>query len=75
MIWYGVSQVLVGQFTIGELLIFMAYLRDIYRPLRHFSKITADLQKAAASERLATVLDADVGISGICPTCWCQWIG
>ncbi len=63
VIWYGVSQVLVGQFTIGELLIFMAYLRDIYRPLRHFSKITADLQKAAVSgERLATVLDADVGI-------------
>ena len=63
VIWYGVSQVLVGQFTIGELLIFMAYLRDIYRPLRHFSKITANLQKAAASgERLATVLDADMGI-------------
>ncbi len=63
VIWYGVSQVLVGQFTIGELLIFMAYLRDIYRPLRHFSKITANLQKAAASgERLATVLDADKGI-------------
>lgn len=63
VIWYGVAQVLVGQFTIGELLIFMAYLRDIYRPLRHFSKITANLQKAAASgERLATVLDADVGI-------------
>ena len=63
VIWYGVSQVLVGQLTIGDLLIFMAYLRDIYRPLRHFSKITANLQKAAASgERLATVLDADVGI-------------
>jgi len=63
VIWYGVSQVLIGQFTIGELLIFMAYLRDIYRPLRHFSKITANLQKAAASgERLATVLDADMGI-------------
>jgi subfamily B ATP-binding cassette protein MsbA len=63
VIWYGVSQVLLGQFTIGELLIFMAYLRDIYRPLRHFSKITANLQKAAASgERLATVLDADMGI-------------
>ena len=66
VIWYGVSQVLVGQFTIGELLIFMAYLRDIYRPLRHFSKITANLQKAAASgERLATVLDADMGIQDV----------
>ncbi len=63
IIWYGVSQVLVGTISVGELLIFLAYLKDIYRPLRHFSKITANLQKAAASgDRLARVLDADVDI-------------
>ncbi len=63
VIWYGVSQVLVGQFSIGELLIFMAYLKDIYRPLRHFSKLSANLQKAAASgDRLGKVLDAEYGI-------------
>ena len=63
VIWYGVSQVLIGQFTIGELLIFMSYLKDIYRPLRHFSKLAANMQKAAASgDRLGKVLDADMGI-------------
>ena len=63
VIWYGVSQVLVGQFSIGELLIFMAYLKEIYRPLRHFSKLSANLQKAAASgDRLGKVLDAELGI-------------
>ncbi|MCB9419003.1 MAG: ABC transporter ATP-binding protein [Ardenticatenaceae bacterium] len=63
VIWYGVSQVLIGQFSIGDLLIFMAYLKDIYRPLRHFSKLSADLQKAAASgDRLGKVLDAEMGI-------------
>ncbi len=63
VIWYGVSQVLLGQFTVGELLIFMAYLKDMYRPLRHFSKLAANLQKAAASaDRLGKVLDAEVTI-------------
>ncbi len=63
VIWYGVSQVLMGQFTIGELLIFMSYLKDIYRPLRHFSKLAASLQKAAASaDRLNLVLDAELDI-------------
>lgn len=63
VIWYGVSQVLVGQFTVGELIIFMSYLKDMYRPLRRFSKLTMTLQKASASgDRLGKVLDADVSI-------------
>lgn len=63
VIWYGVSQILVGQLSVGGLLIFLSYLKDVYQPLRRFSKITTELQKAAAGgERLAKVLDADVGI-------------
>ncbi len=63
LIWYGIAQALQGQLSVGELLIFVAYLRDIYRPLRKFSKLSAVLQKAAASgDRLAKVLDADVSI-------------
>ncbi len=61
VVWYGVYQVLVGAFTVGDLLIFMAYLKDIYRPLRRFSKLAANWQKAAASaDRLGKVLDARV---------------
>jgi len=63
IIWYGVSQILVGQFSVGEMLLFLSYLRAIYRPLRRFSKIAASLQKAAVSgERLAQLLDVDAGI-------------
>ena len=63
IIWYGVSQILVGQFTVGELLLFVSYLKEIYRPLRRFSKVAANLQKAAVSgERLAVLLDVDAGI-------------
>jgi ABC-type multidrug transport system fused ATPase/permease subunit len=58
-----VSQVLLGQFSVGELLIFMSYLKDMYRPLRRFSKLAATLQKAAVSgDRLGKVLDAEVTI-------------
>jgi len=63
VIWYGVSQVLVGQFSIGELLIFMTYLKDMYRPLRKFSKLASRLQKAATSgDRLSQMLDAEITI-------------
>lgn len=63
VVWYGVAQVLAGQFTVGELLIFMSYLKDMYSPLRHFSKLAATLQKAAASsDRLSVLLDAEVDL-------------
>jgi len=63
VVWYGVSQVLVGQFSIGALLIFMTYLKDMYRPLRKFSKLAARLQKAATSgDRLGQMLDAEITI-------------
>ena len=63
IIWYGVSQVLANQLTVGELIIFLEYLKDIYRPLRRFSKLMTTLQKAAASgDRLGKVLDAQTDI-------------
>ena len=63
VIWYGVSQVLLGQFSVGELLIFMSYLKDMYRPLRRFSKLAANIQKAAVSgDRLGKVLDVEISI-------------
>lgn len=64
VLWYGVSQMLLGQFSVGALLVFVAYLKDIYTPLRKFSKLSAALQKAAVSgDRLGKVLDADVKIT------------
>ena len=58
VIWYGVVKVLDNQLTVGELVVFMSYLKEMYRPLRHYSKLTSVVQKAAASaERLSKVLD------------------
>ncbi len=64
VIWYGVSQVLIGLLSVGELILFLAYLGSIYKPLKKFGSLAGDLQKAAASaDRLSEILDADVRIS------------
>lgn len=60
VIWYGVSQILIGQLSVGELILFLSYLGSIYKPLKKFGALAGDLQKAAASgERLSDLLDAD----------------
>ena len=54
---------LAGNLSVGALLIFMSYLKDMYRPLRRFSKLSTLMQKAAVSgDRLGRALDADMGI-------------
>ena len=63
VIWYGVSQVLSNAMTVGDLLVFLSYMKSMYSPLRKFSRLTADVQKAAAGgDRLAELLDTKVDI-------------
>lgn len=63
VLWYGVAQVLAGHLTVGELLIFLSYLNSIYKPLKKFSQLAGELQKAAAGgDRLAELLDIDAGL-------------
>ncbi len=60
VVWYGVAQILGGLLTVGELLIFLAYLSTFYSPLKKFSKLAGSLQKAVVSgERLAELFDSD----------------
>jgi ABC-type multidrug transport system fused ATPase/permease subunit len=58
VVWYGTAQIFAGQLTVGELLVFLAYLGTFYSPLKKFSKLAGELQKAGVSgERLAELLD------------------
>lgn len=60
VLWYGVAQILAGRLTVGELLIFLSYLNSIYKPLKKFSQLAGELQKAAAGgDRLAELFDID----------------
>lgn len=58
VLWFGTLQVLRGQITPGDLLIFVSYLKHTFRPVRDYAKYTARLAKAAAAgERVVAILD------------------
>src|SRR5499426_1962253 len=57
--WVGAQQVLVGNLTLGELLVFLAYVAQLFEPLHQLSKVGATLSSASAStRRVFEVLDA-----------------
>ncbi|MGC7560276.1 ABC transporter ATP-binding protein [Pasteurella sp. PK-2025] len=54
----GAYSVLGGEMTPGELIIFMSYLNNAFRPVREYAKYTGRLSKAlAAGERVVNLLD------------------
>jgi ATP-binding cassette subfamily B protein len=57
VLWYGARLVLRKELTPGELLVFLAYLKTAFRPLRDLSRYAGRLSKATASgERVLDLL-------------------
>lgn len=55
---FGSWQVIRGALTVGSLVAFIAYLREVQRPIRRFGRIMNVIQQAAASgERIFEILD------------------
>jgi ATP-binding cassette, subfamily B, bacterial len=58
VIYIGVRNVQAGTLTLGDLLLVMGYLAQLYRPLQSISKRVGDLQRSLASaERTFALLD------------------
>jgi ATP-binding cassette, subfamily B, bacterial len=58
VLYIGVRRVQSGALTLGELLLVMTYLTQLYEPLRTIAKKIGDLQASGASaERVLSVLD------------------
>ena len=58
VVWLGALAIIHGQLTIGELLLFTAYLRATYTPIRQMAKLAIVFgQGLAAAERIAEILD------------------
>ncbi|HET6479159.1 MAG TPA: ABC transporter ATP-binding protein [Actinoplanes sp.] len=56
----GGREVLAGRLSTGELLVVVAYLSDLYSPVRALTRLSSTLAKASASaSRVAEVLDSD----------------
>ncbi len=60
VVLFGARAVLSGSLTVGELLVFVAYLRGMYSPVRQLSKLAGVVSRAqAAAERVVEILDTD----------------
>lgn len=59
IVWYGAGEVLAGQLSVGELVMFLSYLALFYTPINQIHSVNHMLQHAlAASERVFEILDA-----------------
>ena len=59
IIGLGAGQVLAGQLTVGQLLIFLAYLGQLYEPLNQLAHIGATVSDASAgTQRVFELFDA-----------------
>jgi ATP-binding cassette subfamily B protein/subfamily B ATP-binding cassette protein MsbA len=58
IVWIGSLQVLAGKLTVGELLIFLAYLAQLYEPLNQLSHVGATVAGAVVgTQRVFEILD------------------
>jgi ATP-binding cassette, subfamily B, bacterial len=56
----GAQQVLAGRLTPGELLIFLAYVASLFKPVRDLGKLSAKFSRAAVSaQRVQEILSAE----------------
>ena len=64
VLWIGVRHVQSGALTLGELLLVMGYLTQIYEPMRTLSKRAVGMQgKLASAERVFALLDAEPDVA------------
>lgn len=49
LLWWGGRMVLAGQLTVGQLLVFLAYLAQFYEPLNQLTHAGATIATATAS--------------------------
>ncbi len=66
MVLIGVFRIRAGQITPGELLVFMSYLRSMFKPVREVTKYFNKIAKALASneriEEVMAVTPCDLGV-------------
>jgi ATP-binding cassette, subfamily B, bacterial len=60
ILWIGAHHVLVGQLSLGRLLVFLSYLTSLYGQMRVITEIYRTLQQTAAStDRVMEMLDPE----------------
>jgi ATP-binding cassette subfamily B protein len=60
VLWFGAHMVLAGTLLTGDLIVFIMYLKQMYKPMQELSKMTDAWSKAEVGyERIREVLDTD----------------
>jgi ABC-type multidrug transport system fused ATPase/permease subunit len=60
VLWFGVRRAIAGHISAGDLVIFISYLRGVYRPLLGMARLSARVSKAAArGEKVLEVLEIE----------------
>src|SRR5713226_9345623 len=55
--WYGATQVLAGVLTTGDVVVFFAYVTNLYSPMKALSRLSSSFARAGvAAERIAEVM-------------------
>ena len=58
VLWYGARLVIQDALSPGDVLVFLTYLKNAFKPVQNYAKYTGRLAKAAASgERILNVLE------------------
>jgi subfamily B ATP-binding cassette protein MsbA len=66
VLWYGARLVVAGSLTSGELLVFLLYLGNMYKPMRELSKMTDTISKADVGwERIREVLENETQVRDV----------
>ncbi|MBI1749316.1 MAG: ABC transporter ATP-binding protein [Acidobacteria bacterium] len=66
VLWYGARQVLAGSLSPGSLIVFLAYLSRLYRPMRDLAKQADILSRAEVGlERILNVLETDCKVKDL----------
>ncbi|NNE04634.1 MAG: ABC transporter ATP-binding protein [Xanthomonadales bacterium] len=66
VLFYGTLLVLRGALTAGELLVFLSYLKAVFKPLQDFAKYTGRMAKAsAAGERVIQIFETPQDIEDL----------
>ena len=63
VVWYGARRVLGGEVTPGDLIVFSAYLKDLYGPINKSSELIIGFVSSLVSgQRIAEILDTDITV-------------
>ena len=58
VMWYGATRVMAGELTAGDIVIFFAYVTNLYSPMRALSRFSFGFSKArVGAERIARVFE------------------